>query len=260
MLDLARVHDPVARARAHADRTPILKMRLWYEANDRHRHAPRLLTPLQTRVRLVLADHTREPHTTSLRDTCHRVNQYRTPKDRGRPTTHGGDPTGTSGSLRTSRDLLRQRAGAHVGVADDARLTPLPRRDDRPVPVRARVLGGRTSDRVVPCQRSRRLADDSRPVLPDEPYGARGRLPGRARSDRNGARLGLFRACAVAGFVGWSAIAFSTQLWMPFVISAIVLAFAGRRHLSALRRHPRRVGSQPDLAQRRRRRPSFEWL
>ena len=48
-----------------------------------------------------------------------------------------------------------------------------------------------------------------------------------ARSDRTGGRLGLFRACAVAGFVGWAGIAFSTHLWMPYVISAVVLAFAG---------------------------------
>src|SRR5690349_14653808 len=36
-----------------------------------------------------------------------------------------------------------------------------------------------------------------------------------ARSDRTGGRLGLFRACALAGFAGWAGIAFSTQLWMP---------------------------------------------
>ena len=48
-----------------------------------------------------------------------------------------------------------------------------------------------------------------------------------ARSDRTGRRLGLFRWCAVLGFVGWSAIAFSTELWMPFAISAVVLGFAG---------------------------------
>ena len=48
-----------------------------------------------------------------------------------------------------------------------------------------------------------------------------------ARSDRSGRRLGLFRLCAVAGFVGWSGIALSTQLWMPFAISALVLGFAG---------------------------------
>ena len=34
-------------------------------------------------------------------------------------------------------------------------------------------------------------------------------------------------ACALAGFLGWLAIAFSAQAWMPFVISAVVLAFAG---------------------------------
>jgi len=48
-----------------------------------------------------------------------------------------------------------------------------------------------------------------------------------ARSDRTGGRLGLFRLCAVAGFLGWVGIAFSTQLWMPFAISAAVLGFAG---------------------------------
>lgn len=48
-----------------------------------------------------------------------------------------------------------------------------------------------------------------------------------ARSDRTGRRLGLFRICAVAGFLGWAGIAFSTQLWMPFLISAVVLGFAG---------------------------------
>ena len=48
-----------------------------------------------------------------------------------------------------------------------------------------------------------------------------------SRSDRTGRRLGLFRGCAVAGLVGWAAIAFSTQLWMPFAISALVLGFSG---------------------------------
>lgn len=48
-----------------------------------------------------------------------------------------------------------------------------------------------------------------------------------ARSDRTGKRLGLFRLCALAGFIGWLGIAFSTEAWMPFVISATVLAFAG---------------------------------
>ncbi|MEY9854793.1 SET family sugar efflux transporter-like MFS transporter [Catenulispora sp. GAS73] len=47
------------------------------------------------------------------------------------------------------------------------------------------------------------------------------------RSDRSGKRLGLFRACAAAGAVGWFGMAVSTQVWMPFVISALVLAFAG---------------------------------
>ena len=46
-----------------------------------------------------------------------------------------------------------------------------------------------------------------------------------ARSDRSGKRLGLFRWCALAGFVGWTAMAFADRVWMPFVISALVLAF-----------------------------------
>lgn len=48
-----------------------------------------------------------------------------------------------------------------------------------------------------------------------------------ARSDRTGRRLGLFRLCALAGFAGWAGIAYSTQLWMPYVLSAVVLGFAG---------------------------------
>ena len=48
-----------------------------------------------------------------------------------------------------------------------------------------------------------------------------------ARSDRSGRRLGLFRLCSVAGFVGWIALAFADRLWMPFVISSLVLAFSG---------------------------------
>jgi SET family sugar efflux transporter-like MFS transporter len=48
-----------------------------------------------------------------------------------------------------------------------------------------------------------------------------------ARSDRTGKRLGLFRLCALAGFLGWLGIAFATLAWLPFVISALVLAFAG---------------------------------
>jgi MFS transporter, SET family, sugar efflux transporter len=48
-----------------------------------------------------------------------------------------------------------------------------------------------------------------------------------ARSDRTGRRLGLFRLCALAGFLGWGAMALADQLWMPFVISALILAFSG---------------------------------
>ncbi|MDQ7906056.1 MFS transporter [Phytohabitans sp. ZYX-F-186] len=47
------------------------------------------------------------------------------------------------------------------------------------------------------------------------------------RSDRTGRRLGLFRLCAVLGFVGWIGIAYSTQLWMPYLISAVIGAFGG---------------------------------
>jgi SET family sugar efflux transporter-like MFS transporter len=48
-----------------------------------------------------------------------------------------------------------------------------------------------------------------------------------SRSDRTGRRLGLFRWCAIAGFAGWAGISFSTELWMPFVVSALILGFAG---------------------------------
>jgi MFS transporter, SET family, sugar efflux transporter len=48
-----------------------------------------------------------------------------------------------------------------------------------------------------------------------------------ARSDRSGKRLGLFRWCALAGFLGWVAMALANQVWIPFVISATVLAFSG---------------------------------
>src|ERR1700678_4852443 len=48
-----------------------------------------------------------------------------------------------------------------------------------------------------------------------------------ARSDRSGKRLGLFRWCALAGSLGWIAMALADQVWMPFVISAVVLAFSG---------------------------------
>ena len=45
-------------------------------------------------------------------------------------------------------------------------------------------------------------------------------------SDRTGERLILFRLCALAGFAGWAAIALSTTVWMPFLISSLVLAFS----------------------------------
>src|ERR1700735_1992411 len=48
-----------------------------------------------------------------------------------------------------------------------------------------------------------------------------------ARSDRSGKRLGLFPWGALAGFLGWIAMAVADQVWMPFVISAVVLAFSG---------------------------------
>jgi SET family sugar efflux transporter-like MFS transporter len=48
-----------------------------------------------------------------------------------------------------------------------------------------------------------------------------------SRSDRSGDRLGLFRICSVVGALGWAAVALSTHVWMPFVISAVVLGFAG---------------------------------
>jgi SET family sugar efflux transporter-like MFS transporter len=48
-----------------------------------------------------------------------------------------------------------------------------------------------------------------------------------ARSDHTGRRLGLFRLCALAGFLGWGAMALADRLWMPFVISALILAFSG---------------------------------
>jgi SET family sugar efflux transporter-like MFS transporter len=46
-------------------------------------------------------------------------------------------------------------------------------------------------------------------------------------SDRIGERLGLFRLSALAGFFGWAGIAFSTQVWMPFLISSLLLALSG---------------------------------
>ncbi|WP_279582656.1 MFS transporter [Fodinicola feengrottensis] len=59
-----------------------------------------------------------------------------------------------------------------------------------------------------------------------------------ARSDRTGKRLGLFRLCAITGFVGWACIALAERAWMPFVISALVLAFSGAAG-SQLRGDPR---------------------
>ncbi|MFC5827613.1 MFS transporter [Nonomuraea insulae] len=53
-----------------------------------------------------------------------------------------------------------------------------------------------------------------------------GYLVGR-RSDRTGRRLGLFRICAVLGFTGWLGIAYSTNLWTPYLISAVIGAFGG---------------------------------
>ncbi|MDB5527115.1 MAG: putative transporter protein [Devosia sp.] len=46
-------------------------------------------------------------------------------------------------------------------------------------------------------------------------------------SDRTGKRLGLFRLCVIAGFLGWAGIAIAWQAWMPFVISTLVLGFSG---------------------------------
>jgi SET family sugar efflux transporter-like MFS transporter len=46
-------------------------------------------------------------------------------------------------------------------------------------------------------------------------------------SDRTGKRLGLFRLCAIAGFLGWAGIAIAWQAWMPFAISTLVLGFSG---------------------------------
>jgi len=46
-------------------------------------------------------------------------------------------------------------------------------------------------------------------------------------SDRTGNRLGLFRLCAVAGFLGWAGIAMAWHAWMPFAISTLVLGFSG---------------------------------
>jgi SET family sugar efflux transporter-like MFS transporter len=46
-------------------------------------------------------------------------------------------------------------------------------------------------------------------------------------SDHTGNRLGLFRMCAVAGFVGWAGLAVSTSVWIPFIIAVALLAVSG---------------------------------
>ena len=46
-------------------------------------------------------------------------------------------------------------------------------------------------------------------------------------SDRLTNRLTLFRVGAVTGLVGWVAMAFTTEVWMAFVINLTVLGFAG---------------------------------
>lgn len=46
-------------------------------------------------------------------------------------------------------------------------------------------------------------------------------------ADRRTDRLPLFRLGAVLGAVGWIAMAFTTQVWMPFLISVTVLGISG---------------------------------
>jgi MFS transporter, SET family, sugar efflux transporter len=46
-------------------------------------------------------------------------------------------------------------------------------------------------------------------------------------SDHTGNRLGLFRMCAVAGFLGWAGLALSTSVWMAFIIAIALLAISG---------------------------------
>src|SRR5258707_6700602 len=46
-------------------------------------------------------------------------------------------------------------------------------------------------------------------------------------SDHTGNRLGLFRMCAAAGFVGWAGLALSTSVWMPFILAVAFLAVSG---------------------------------
>ena len=46
-------------------------------------------------------------------------------------------------------------------------------------------------------------------------------------SDRLTDRLSLFRVGAVVGLVGWVAMAFTTEVWMAFLVNLTVLGFAG---------------------------------
>jgi SET family sugar efflux transporter-like MFS transporter len=46
-------------------------------------------------------------------------------------------------------------------------------------------------------------------------------------SDRLTDRLSLFRVGAVVGLIGWVAMAFTTEVWMAFVVNLTVLGFAG---------------------------------
>src|ERR1700678_136984 len=63
-----------------------------------------------------------------------------------------------------------------------------------------------------------------------------------ARSDRSGKRLGLFRWCALAGFVGGVAMALADPGWMSFVIRAVLLT---------VRRGPRRPAGDREPRGRR---------
>lgn len=48
-----------------------------------------------------------------------------------------------------------------------------------------------------------------------------------ALSDRRKDRLVIFRICVALAGAGWLAIGLSNQLWMPFVIGAVVLSLTG---------------------------------
>src|ERR1700740_710075 len=70
-----------------------------------------------------------------------------------------------------------------------------------------------------------------------------------ARSDRTGSRLRFCRLCAAPGAAGWAAGA--PRLWLPFLISAPLLGFAGAatsqlfaaiHDQAALRPHPHQDG------------------